>query len=107
MGGRRIPTIPGSDPVDALFAADMLCDDDPGVLDLHGMTVEEARAALDLFLDHSLVAELNRVKVIHGKGQGTLAMFVRDALGKDKRVKTFRPSTNQIGAAVVALLKSG
>lgn len=47
------------------------------------------------------------VKIIHGKGKGTLAMLVRNLMDTDPRVKQSRPSTNQIGAAVVAELDGG
>ena len=105
---RRIPTISGHEgSFDPLFLADMLGDEDPAVLDLHGQTVAEAKSGIDLFLDRAVVARLPVVKIIHGKGMGTLAMLVRTVLGKDRRVKQFRPSTNQIGAAVVAEIDSG
>ena len=105
---RRIPTISGHEgSLDPLFLADMLPDDDPAVIDIHGQTVAEAKNSIDLFLDRSIAAGTSVVKIIHGKGQGTLAMIVRTMLGRDRRVKQFRPSNNQIGAAVVAELDSG
>ena len=39
------------------------------LLDLHGMTVEEAKAAIDHFLHECLSAQLRVVLIIHGKGQ--------------------------------------
>jgi DNA-nicking Smr family endonuclease len=38
------------------------------VLDLHGMTAEEASAAIDAFLQSSSLRGLSKVLVIHGKG---------------------------------------
>jgi DNA-nicking Smr family endonuclease len=40
-------------------------------LDLHGMTVTEARDALTSFIDSSLARGLSCVRVIHGKGRGS------------------------------------
>ena len=40
-------------------------------LDLHGMTRDEARAALTQFLHHALTQGLRCVRVVHGKGLGS------------------------------------
>jgi DNA-nicking Smr family endonuclease len=41
-------------------------------LDLHGMRVAEARQALSLFLHHALANNIKVVRIIHGKGNGSL-----------------------------------
>lgn len=41
-------------------------------LDLHGMRVEEARQALSAFLQHALSSDTRVVRIIHGKGNGSL-----------------------------------
>ncbi len=41
-------------------------------LDLHGMRVVEARQALGHFLQHSLAHDIRVVRIIHGKGNGSL-----------------------------------
>lgn len=41
-------------------------------LDLHGFTVVEARQALAAFLDHCRGAQVRCVRIIHGKGNGSL-----------------------------------
>src|SRR5512139_398925 len=41
-------------------------------LDLHGLTVTEARQALSAFLEHCLQHNLRCVRIIHGKGNGSL-----------------------------------
>jgi DNA-nicking Smr family endonuclease len=41
-------------------------------LDLHGMRVEEARQALGAFLQHALAGDTRVVRIIHGKGNGSL-----------------------------------
>src|SRR5438445_9026062 len=42
------------------------------LLDLHGMTVEEAIVALDSFLNDALLAGHSEVRVIHGRSGGRL-----------------------------------
>lgn len=40
-------------------------------IDLHGMTVAEARVALQRFLEQALARRLTCVRVVHGKGRGS------------------------------------
>ena len=54
----------------------------PDAIDLHGLTVEEAIARVDKFLNKAFRALLPRVWVIHGKGTGTLRSELRSYLGK-------------------------
>jgi len=41
-------------------------------LDLHGMRVAEARQALGAFLQNALASDIKVVRIIHGKGNGSL-----------------------------------
>ena len=49
-------------------------------LDLHGMTVEEAVAALDTFLNDALIAGHAELRVIHGRSGGRLKTAVHARL---------------------------
>ena len=102
---RRIPTISGNEPKDdPFFAAEFAPDDAANVLDLHGLTVAEAKHALDLFLDRAVATGSAVVKVIHGKGTGALAAFLAEALPGDPRVADTRPSHRPGESAVLARL---
>ena len=59
-------------------------------LDLRGMDALEASAVLDIFLDNAYMANLQQVRIIHGKGTGVLRKTVHEELRKHKRVKRFR-----------------
>ncbi len=59
-------------------------------LDLRGMDSLEASAVLTLFLDNAYMANLETVRIIHGKGTGVLRQMVHDELRKNKHVKKFR-----------------
>ncbi len=61
--------------------------------DLRGLTVEEALATLDLFLDSMTMAGLSEVTIIHGKGTGTLRAAVQQHLKKHPQVKSYRLGT--------------
>ncbi|NOX62019.1 MAG: endonuclease MutS2 [Chloroflexi bacterium] len=63
----------------------------PGMeLDLRGMRVEEALAALDEYLDAAYLADLPWVRIIHGKGTGALRQVVREALRNHPIIARFR-----------------
>jgi DNA mismatch repair protein MutS2 len=47
---------------------------------LHGMRVEEAKTALESFIDQALLNNVDRVKINHGHGMGKIKRFVRDYL---------------------------
>jgi DNA mismatch repair protein MutS2 len=49
-------------------------------IDLHGMTVPEALAALPVFLDRAIRAGLSHVEIIHGISGGRLRVAVRKYL---------------------------
>ena len=63
----------------------------PAQVDLRGMTVDEALAALDLYLDNAMMARLETVTIIHGKGTGAVRKAVREHLKRSRYVKSFRP----------------
>lgn len=62
----------------------------PPERDLRGMTVEEALAAVDKYLDDAVLAGLSQLRVIHGKGTGALRRAVAEALAHDRRVVRYR-----------------
>ena len=75
-------------------------------LDLRGMTSDEAIPIVDKFLDTAMLAGLNRVDIIHGKGTGALRKKISDYLAKNPRVKSFRLgewNEGGTGATVVEL----
>jgi len=78
----------------------------PGELDLHHLIVDEAVSELDRYLYDAYAAGMTLVRVVHGKGTGTLRQAVRKHLHKHEMVKSFRPA-NQFeggdGATVVEL----
>lgn len=58
-------------------------------INLIGMTVDEAIAHLDKYLDDAYIAHLPSVRIVHGKGTGTLRNAVHGHLKKLKYVKSF------------------
>lgn len=58
--------------------------------DVRGMNLEEALDAVSLYLDEAVLAGLNEVYIIHGKGTGILRAGIQQDLRKNKHVKGFR-----------------
>ena len=59
-------------------------------VDLRGMDSVEAICVLDRYLDEVMRSNLKSVRIIHGKGTGTLRAAVQQSLRKNKYVKKFR-----------------
>ncbi len=59
-------------------------------INLLGMTVDEALYTLDKFLDDAYLAHLPSVRIVHGKGTGTLRNAVAAHLKKTKYIASYR-----------------
>lgn len=59
-------------------------------INLIGMTVDEALAHLDKYLDDAYLAHLPSVRIVHGKGTGALRKAVQGLLKRSKYVKSYR-----------------
>ena len=59
-------------------------------VDLRGMDSVEAVCVLERYLDEAMRSNLSSVRIIHGKGTGTLRTAVHQALRRNKFVKKFR-----------------
>jgi DNA mismatch repair protein MutS2 len=63
----------------------------PNEVRLRHLTVDEALIKLDQFLHDAFMAGLYQVRVVHGKGTGTLRQAVREKLALHPLVKSYRP----------------
>jgi DNA mismatch repair protein MutS2 len=66
-------------------------------LDLRGMTVDEALAATDAYLDRALGGGVDAVFILHGHGTGALRDAVRRYLEDSPYAARFRPGTRAEG----------
>jgi DNA mismatch repair protein MutS2 len=69
-------------------------------IDLHGMTVPEALAALPPFIDRAIRAGLTHVRIIHGISGGRLRIAVRDYLSGMSAVACAAPEERNPGVTV-------
>jgi DNA mismatch repair protein MutS2 len=78
----------------------------PLEIELRGQTVDEALPQIDQYLDRAYLARLPWVRIIHGRGTGTLRRQVRDLLAKHPLVRSYesgRPDEGGEGVTVVHL----
>jgi len=79
----------------------------PGLeLDLRGQRADEARTAMERYLDSAYLAGLPWVRIIHGKGTGKLRDVVRQALSQNPHIKSYEPGGEKEGGdgVTVAML---
>ena len=76
-------------------------------VDLRGMTGDEAIEALDKYVDDGVLAGLEQIRIIHGKGTGALRKAVQEYLKASRRIRSYREGESGEGGSgvTVALLK--
>ena len=72
---------------------------------LRRLTVDEALLKLDQYLNDAFMAGLYQVRVIHGKGTGTIRRVVRGILAKHPLVQSYRPGEYGEGGAGVTIVE--
>ncbi|MCX6567828.1 MAG: Smr/MutS family protein [Candidatus Aminicenantes bacterium] len=71
-------------------------DDDPvelpidGVLDLHAFSPKDVKDLVPEYIEECLRRGITELRIIHGKGTGTLKGIVHGLLEKDPRVESFK-----------------
>ena len=74
--------------------------------DVRGMALDEALSAVDQYLNEAVMAGLNEVSIIHGKGTGVLRSGIQQHLRRHMLVKEFRLGVygeGESGVTVVTL----
>ena len=72
-------------------------------LDLRGLRAVEAREKLDKYLDNALLAGLNQVEIIHGKGTGVLREVVQEMLDNYRSIENYRLGKPKEGGTGVTI----
>lgn len=68
-------------------------------LSIIGKTAEEARDLVDRFLDRAALANLERVRIIHGHGFGVLKRAMAEFLANHPHVERFEPASSLEGGS--------
>ncbi len=89
-----------------------MSDDEPvvipidGVLDLHTFSPKDVRDLVPEYIEECLRRGITELRIVHGKGTGTLKGIVHGLLRKDTRVAGFEdaePTAGGWGATLVRL----
>ena len=74
-------------------------------LDIRGYETLEAESVVENYLDAAVMAKLETVTIIHGKGTGALRKAVHEMLRRSKAVKSFRLGRYGEGEAGVTVVE--
>ena len=74
-------------------------------VNLIGMNVDEACSVLDKYLDDALLAHLEYVRIIHGRGSGALQKGVHAYLKRQSFVKSFKLAEFDDGGNAVTIVR--
>ncbi len=80
-----------------------------GVLDLHTFSPKEVKDLVAEYIGECVRLGLTEIRIIHGKGTGTLKAIVHGILKKDPRVVSFKDAgldAGGWGATLVRLIKA-
>ena len=70
-----------------------------------GQRAEEARDAVDEFLDRAVMATASRVRIVHGFGMGILRKTIQELLSRHPHVARFYPAPQQEGGAGATIVE--
>jgi DNA mismatch repair protein MutS2 len=74
-------------------------------LDMRGMRANEIEALVDRYLNDAYLSNLNEVRLVHGKGTGTLRKIVRDVLATHPLVTSYAPGIDGEGGDGVTIAR--
>ncbi len=70
-----------------------------------GQHAEEARDAVDEFLDRAMMATASRVRIVHGFGMGILRKTIHELLSRHPHVARFYPAPQQEGGGGATIVE--
>jgi DNA mismatch repair protein MutS2 len=74
-------------------------------LNVIGQRAEEARDAVDEFLDRAVMATASRVRIVHGHGMGILKKTIAELLSRHPHVARFYQAPQQEGGAGATIVE--
>ncbi len=74
-------------------------------IDVRGMRTEEALVKVQNFIDDAILASAQRVRILHGKGNGILRMMIRNYLKTIPNVNSIKDEHIQLGGAGITVVE--
>ncbi|MCQ2112618.1 MAG: Smr/MutS family protein [Bacteroidaceae bacterium] len=75
-----------------------------GEIDVRGMRADECLQEISLFVDDALVANVSRVRILHGTGNGILRQLIRQYLNTIPEVTAYRDELPQFGGSGITIV---
>jgi DNA mismatch repair protein MutS2 len=75
------------------------------IIDLHGKSVEQAINMVEYFIQTSIIKKQFSLKIIHGKGSGTLKSAIRQYLLNHSKVTSIKEAPQKLGGSGVILVQ--
>ncbi len=76
-----------------------------GVLDLHTFSPKEVKGLVPEYIEECLRRGITEIRIIHGKGTGTLKAIVHSVLEKNPRVASFKDAGTGAGGWGATLVR--
>ena len=76
-----------------------------GVLDLHTFSPKEVKDLVPEYIEECLRRGITEIRIIHGKGTGTLKAIVHSVLEKNPRVASFKDAGTGAGGWGATLVR--
>ena len=77
----------------------------PSEINVIGQTSDEALSRVDKFLDNAFLAQLQRVRVVHGFGKGILRQALAEMFGAHPHVEKFFAAPQKEGGAGATIVE--
>jgi DNA mismatch repair protein MutS2 len=74
-------------------------------INIIGQRAEEARENVDKFLDSAALAEIERIRIVHGFGMGVLKKTISDLLTRHPHVDKFYPAPQEQGGGGATIVE--
>jgi len=76
-------------------------------LDLRGARADEALTEIGDYLDEALLLGVKELRILHGKGEGTLRQIVRNYLNRNKNIASVKDEHADRGGSGITLVTIG
>ena len=74
-------------------------------IDVRGQNLEDAKMLVEKYIDDAVMAGLETVNIIHGRGEGILKKGIREMLTKNKNVSSWKRGEYNEGGEGVSIVK--
>ena len=73
-------------------------------IDVRGQRAEEALQNIQNYIDEAIMVDAKELHILHGKGTGILRQLIREFLGAEPAVRSYRDEHVQFGGAGITVV---